>query len=73
MPRPSQLSIDTSSVLRLLKEEKSYRIELKQQEARLEVLEGRGKEDGIGDPNYDFQVKQEVGLPHEPTVHIQNI
>jgi tubulin-specific chaperone A len=61
MPAPSQLAIATSSVLRLLKEEVSYRKELVDQEAKVKVLEekvksGQASEDG----NDEFMLKQQV-------------
>ena len=61
MPAPSQLVIATSSVLRLLKEEVSYRKELVDQEAKVKVLEekvksGQASEDG----NDEFMLKQQV-------------
>jgi len=64
MAPPSQLSIATSSLQRLVKEEASYFKELQQQEARLE------KTQASEDENVQFQVKQEVrtyfGLPTTP-------
>ncbi|KAI9873761.1 MAG: hypothetical protein M1830_010625 [Pleopsidium flavum] len=54
MAPPSQLSIATSSVLRLVKEEASYHKELQQQEARIEKLQNE-----TGDQNAEFQLKQE--------------
>jgi len=58
MAPPSQLSIATSSVQRLVKEEGSYHKELTQQETRLEKL--LASKDG--DENAEYQVKQEVCL-----------
>ena len=55
---PSQLSITTSSVLRLVKEEASYHKELEQQQTRIKELE----EEEEGDENAEFQLKQEVCL-----------
>lgn len=57
MPPPSQLSIATSSVNRLVKEEASYYKELEQQQARIAKLEQDG-----GDENAEFQMKQEVRI-----------
>ena len=62
MPAPSQLTIATSSVLRLLKEEISYHKELVDQEAKVKILEekiksGQSSEDG----NDEFMLKQQVG------------
>ncbi|MCJ1375924.1 hypothetical protein MMC20_007162 [Loxospora ochrophaea] len=54
MAPPSQIEIATSSVLRLVKEESSYRKELQGQLSRIEKLERDG-----GDENFDFQLKQE--------------
>jgi hypothetical protein len=58
MAPPSQLSIATSSVQRLVKEEGSYHKELTQQETRLEKL--LASKDG--DENAEYQVKQEACL-----------
>ena len=52
---PSQLSIATSSLLRLVKEEASYHKELEQQQSRLLKSEQCG-----GDENADYTIKQEV-------------
>ena len=57
MAPPSQIEIATSSVLRLVKEESSYRKELQGQLSRIEKLERDG-----GDENFDFQLKQEVRI-----------
>jgi len=56
MPPPSQLSIATSSVQRLVKEEASYHKELEKQQARLKNLETNPDED----ENAEFQLRQEV-------------
>jgi hypothetical protein len=56
MPPPSQLSIATSSVQRLVKEEASYHKELEKQRARLKNLE----DNPDGDENAEFQLRQEV-------------
>jgi tubulin-specific chaperone A len=58
MAPPSQLSIATSAVQRLVKEEASYHKELQQQEARLERL--RTQKDG--DENAEYQLKQEASI-----------
>ncbi len=58
MAPPSQLSIASSSVQRLVKEEVSYHKELKNQEARLEKL--LSSNDADEDGNAEFLVKQEV-------------
>lgn len=55
MPSPSQLSIATSSVQRLVKEEASYHRELSQQQSRLDLLLASKGED----ENAEFQLKQE--------------
>ena len=60
MAPPSQLSIATGALNRLVKEEKSYHRELQQQEASIAKLE-TGES---GDENADFQLRQEVGLAH---------
>jgi hypothetical protein len=59
MPPPSQLSIATSSVQRLVKEEASYHKELEKQQARLKNLEANPD----GDENAEFQLRQEVCSP----------
>jgi tubulin-specific chaperone A len=57
MPAPSPLSIATSSVSRLIREEASYHAELAKQEERLrKALEDP---DTDGD-NVEFTLKQEV-------------
>lgn len=61
MPRPSQLSIATQAVTRLLREEISYEKELVEQKAKViklenEVKEGKPDEDG----NRDHMLKQLV-------------
>lgn len=56
MPPPSSLSIASSSVHRLVKEEASYHKELAGQEARIAKLQSSTSED----ENADFQLKQEV-------------
>jgi tubulin-specific chaperone A len=55
MAPPSQLSIATSALTRLVKEENSYHKELDEQKARLEKLENEQ-----GDENKDFMLKQQV-------------
>jgi tubulin-specific chaperone A len=67
MPAPSKLTIATSVVQRLVKEEASYRKEEKQQEVRIEKLKGDDS-----DENAEYQLKQEVnyivaGLMNEVT------
>jgi tubulin-specific chaperone A len=56
MPPPSPLTIATSSVQRLVKEEASYHKELEKQEARLKNTEANTNED----ENAEFTIKQEV-------------
>lgn len=58
MAPPSQLSIATSSVLRLLKEEASYRTELEGQKKRLQTLETESDDDEEG--NRAWNIGQEV-------------
>lgn len=58
MAPPSQLSIATSSVLRLLKEEASYRTELEGQKKRLQTLETASGDDEEG--NRAWNIGQEV-------------
>ncbi|EDN93995.1 hypothetical protein SS1G_09862 [Sclerotinia sclerotiorum 1980 UF-70] len=55
MAPPSQLSIATSSVARLVKEEASYHKELISQQARLKKLEEATEED----ENREYSLKQE--------------
>jgi len=59
MPPPSQLSIATSSINRLVKEETTYRTELASQERRLAQTEDTKDGD---DGNREFRVKQEASL-----------
>lgn len=66
MPPPSQLSIATSSVQRLVKEEASYHKELEKQLARLHNL----KTNPDGDENAEFQLKQEVLEPSHPALEL---
>jgi tubulin-specific chaperone A len=56
MPPPSQLSIATSSVQRLVKEEASYHKELQQQVSRIAKLEAERS----SDENAEYSLKQEV-------------
>ena len=56
MPPPSQLTIATSVVTRLVKEESSYHKELEQQQLRIVKLEQGSNED----ENAEYQLKQEV-------------
>jgi len=56
MAPPTQLSIATSSVQRLVKEEASYYKELQQQEARLVKTQAAKDED----ENAEYQLKQEA-------------
>ena len=69
MAPPSQLSIATSSVMRLIKEESSYHKELQQQETRLETLKKEG-----GDENFEYTMKQQVrqlgGISNNPLVYL---
>lgn len=55
MPPPSALSIKTSSVIRLIKEEASYHKEAVAQEKVIEKLEKEG-----GD---EYELRQQVRLP----------
>lgn len=55
MAPPNKLSVATSSVQRLLKEEQSYVKEQSQQEDRIKKLEQDGAD--------EYQMKQEVSLP----------
>ena len=59
MGPPSQLAIATSSLKRLVKEERSYHDELKHQQASVAKLEQGG-----GDENADFQLRQEVSFAY---------
>ena len=51
----SKLEIATSALSRLVREEGSYHKELEQQEARVKKLE-----EGSGDENREFMIRQEV-------------
>ena len=53
MAPSSKITIATSSVLRLVKEEASYHKELEQQQARIEKLDS-------SDENAEYTLKQEV-------------
>lgn len=55
MAPPSKLTISTSSLQRLVKEEASYHKELSQQQARITKLEQPSE-----DENAEYQLKQEV-------------
>ena len=57
MGPPSQLAIATSSLNRLVKEEASYHKELQGQEASIAKLEQGG-----GDENAEYQLRQEVSF-----------
>ncbi|KAF2650961.1 tubulin binding cofactor A [Lophiostoma macrostomum CBS 122681] len=64
MGQPSKLAVATSSVLRLVKEERSYHKEMEQQEERIAKLEANREEE-----NADYQLKQErQGLEETKTV-----
>ena len=67
MAPPSQLTIYTSAVNRLVKEEASYYKELEQQQARVAKL----KQGGDEDENAEFQLKQEVHIVN--TRHIVRV
>lgn len=61
MPAPSPLSIATSSVQRLVKEETYYHKELASQQVRVDKLEGQIKENSADlDENAEYTLKQEV-------------
>ena len=69
MPAPSQLSIATASLTRLIKEETSYHREHEQQQARISKLESSLQAGDTGeDGNAEFELRQEVrflpSLPH---------
>ncbi len=55
MPPPSQIAIATSVLNRLVKEERSYHKEAEHQQASIAKLEQGG-----GDENADFTLRQEV-------------
>lgn len=63
MPAPSPLSIATSSVQRLVKEEAYYHKELASQQVRVEKLDKEIKERSSADldENAEYMLKQEVG------------
>ena len=58
MAPPSQLSIATGSLTRLVKEEASYHRELEEQNARIAKLEQGGDS---SDENAEYTLRQEVG------------
>lgn len=61
MPAPSPLSIATSSVQRLIKEESYYHKELASQQLRVDKLEDQIKEQSADlDENSEYVLKQEV-------------
>ena len=67
MPAPSQLSIATSSLQRLSKEEQSYYAELQNQQKSIARLEASSTADDETDEdagNYEFRLKQEVRKFH---------
>ncbi|PNS20739.1 hypothetical protein CAC42_2984 [Sphaceloma murrayae] len=68
MPAPSQLSIATSAVIRLSKEESSYHQELEQQKVRIAKLEASN-----GDEYEIKQEKQALEETHKvfPSLHIK--
>ncbi|CAK3902443.1 tubulin binding cofactor A [Lecanosticta acicola] len=55
MPAPSQLSISTSALNRLVKEEASYRKEYEDQQARIAKIEASDS----NDENAEYTLKQE--------------
>lgn len=61
MPGPSPLSIATSSVGRLVKEEASYHQELEQQMQRVRKLEAESQNGNDDEDNREFLLKQQVG------------
>lgn len=64
MAPPSQLSIATASVIRLLKEETSYRTELESQRKRLQILQAaESGEDEDG--NRAWNIGQQACALHE--------
>lgn len=64
MAPPTPLSIATSSVKRLVKEEASYHREVEEQTKRIQRLEAEAKEAGgeDDDGNREYMLKQEVCL-----------
>ena len=65
---PSQLAIATSSLIRLVKEEKSYHEERKQQEEKIAKLE----QGGSNDENADYILRQEASR-HMPLYILSSI
>lgn len=65
MGPPSQLAIQTSALNRLVKEEQSYHKESKSQEASIAKLEQGG-----GDENAEFQLRQEVCMNEQFTMFV---
>lgn len=72
MPTPTPLSICTSSLTRLLKEERSYHAELAMQQKNLERLQttAAAEAEGAAEENREFVLRQEVSkalsLPAPP-------
>lgn len=63
MAPPTPLAIATSSVLRLVKEEKSYHRELEEQTKRIQKLEEEIKAGGDDeDGNKEYMLKQEASF-----------
>ncbi len=60
MPAPSDLTIATNAVQRLVKEEGFYRAELVAQETKVKSLESKMSETVDVDSNEEFMLKQEV-------------
>lgn len=63
MPAPSQLSIATSALNRLVKEEASYRAEYEDQQARIAKLEAEAATSS--DENAEYTLKQEVSMKED--------
>jgi len=68
MPSPSELTIATKAVQRLVKEETFYRAELTKQEARVQGLQAEVERGGPDlDVNAEYVLKQEVWIPLSPS------
>lgn len=66
---PSKLAIATSSLNRLVKEEKSYHEEFKHQEASIAKLE----QGGSSDENAEYMLRQEVSIAYCIRKHLFTI
>lgn len=70
MPSPTPLQIATSSLNRLVKEERSYRVEAVEQERRIQkIVDSPPRRKDSANPydnpqgNWEFEIRQNVGFP----------